>query len=104
MVKVTGFHNKAPQFRFMERENALLSIDTDWTNEEYLFKALNQATLVLESSDLRLVAFTSYADVSSSPGHYVIYLEVKAKNKDIKVLEFEEKTFLECCVSNGGFV
>ncbi|RID57001.1 hypothetical protein BRARA_F00408 [Brassica rapa] len=98
MLKVTGFHNKAPQFRFMGRENTLLSIDTDRTNEEYLFKALNRATLVLESSDLRLVAFTSYADISSSPGHYVIYLEVKAKNEDIRDLKFDEKTFLECCL------
>ncbi|KAL0660995.1 hypothetical protein Bca4012_097832 [Brassica carinata] len=98
MVKVTGFYNKAPQFRFLGRENALLSIDTDRTNEEYLFKAINRAKLVLESSDLRLVDFTSYADISSSdPGHYVIYWEVNVKNEDMKNLQFYKKTFLECC-------
>ncbi|CAN7097779.1 unnamed protein product [Brassica rapa subsp. narinosa] len=98
MVKVTGFHNKAPQFRFLGRENALLSIDTDRTNEEYLFKAINRAKLVLESSDLRLVDFTSYADISTSdPGHYVIYWEVNVKTEDMKKLQFDEKTFLECC-------
>ncbi|KAL0803768.1 hypothetical protein Bca101_096258 [Brassica carinata] len=96
IVKVTGFHNKAPTFRVIGRENTLLSIDTDRTNEEYLFKAINRAKLVLESSDLRLVAFTSYADISSSPGHYVIYWEVKAKEEDIK--DLYEKTFLECCL------
>nr|VDD60022.1 unnamed protein product [Brassica oleracea] len=78
------------------RENTLLSIDTDRTNEEYLFKAINRAKLVLESSDLRLVAFTSYADISSSPGHYVIYWEVKAEEEDIK--DLYEKTFLEYCL------
>uniref|UniRef100_A0A0D3CPA8 Uncharacterized protein n=1 Tax=Brassica oleracea var. oleracea TaxID=109376 RepID=A0A0D3CPA8_BRAOL len=98
MVKVTGFYNKAPRFRFLGRENALLSIDTDRTNEEYLFKAINRAKLVLESSDLRLVDFTSYADISSSdPGHYVIYWEVNVKNEDMKNLQFYKKTFLECC-------
>ncbi|CAF2054395.1 hypothetical protein HID58_069602 [Brassica napus] len=78
------------------RETTLLSIDTDRTNEEYLFKAINRAKLVLESSDLRLVAFTSYADISSSPGHYVIYWEVKAEEEDVK--DLYEKTFLECCL------
>ncbi|CAN7019293.1 unnamed protein product [Brassica rapa subsp. trilocularis] len=95
IVKVTGFHNKAPKFRVIGRENTLLSIDTDRTTEEYLLKAVNRARLVLESSDLRLVAFTSYADISSSPGHYVIYWEVKTKEEDMK--ELDEKTFLECC-------
>ncbi|KAF2606179.1 hypothetical protein F2Q68_00043371 [Brassica cretica] len=56
MVKVTGFYNKAPQFRFLGRENALLSIDTDRTNEEYLFKAINRAKLWrFHSTDVVLV-------------------------------------------------
>ncbi|CAH2036163.1 unnamed protein product [Thlaspi arvense] len=97
VVEVTGFHNKAPQFRFVRREKVVLSIDTDKTNEEDLFKAVNRANLVLDSSDLMLVDFTSYADISSSPGHYVVYWEVKAKNEDSKGLNFNEKTFLECC-------
>ncbi|KAJ4911385.1 Auxin-responsive GH3 family protein [Raphanus sativus] len=96
IVKVTGFHNKAPKLKVIGRENTLLSIDTDRTTEEYLLKAVNRARLVLESSDLKLVNFTSYADISSSPGHYVIYWEVKAKEEDMK--DLDEKTLLECCL------
>ncbi|KAF8105898.1 hypothetical protein N665_0152s0033 [Sinapis alba] len=88
IVKVTGFHNKAPKFRVLGRENTLLSIDTDRTTEEYLLKAVNRARLFLESSDLKLVSFTSYTDISSSP--------VKAKEKDMK--DLDEKTLLECCL------
>ncbi|CAH2036165.1 unnamed protein product [Thlaspi arvense] len=99
VVQVTGFHNKAPQFRFVRRENVVLGIETDQTNEEDLFKAVNRANLVLDSSDLRLVDFTSYADISTSPGHYVIYLEVQDKNEDVKGLVLREKIFLECCLA-----
>ncbi|KAF8093920.1 hypothetical protein N665_0374s0012 [Sinapis alba] len=101
IVQVTGFYNKAPQFRFVGRESVVLSIQTDKTSEEDLFKAVNRAKLVLESSGLRLVYFTSSTDVSSSPGHYVIYWELKAENKDIKGIEFNyDKTlFLECCLA-----
>ncbi|CAH8380861.1 unnamed protein product [Eruca vesicaria subsp. sativa] len=99
LVDVTGFYNKAPQFKVVGRENVVLSIETDMTKEEDLFKAVNQEKLVLNSSGLRLVHFTSSTDISSSPGHYVIYWEVKAENKDIKGLEFSEKTFLECCLA-----
>ncbi|VVB13167.1 unnamed protein product [Arabis nemorensis] len=98
VVQVTGFHNKAPQFRFLRKEGVVLNIHTDRTNEEDLYKALNRAKLVLDASDLRLIDFTCYADISTSPGHYVIYWEVKAKNHDIKDLEFDEQTFLECCL------
>ncbi|CAH2036169.1 unnamed protein product [Thlaspi arvense] len=45
----------------------LLSIGMDQTNEEYLFKALNRAKMVLDSSDLMLADFSSYADISTTP-------------------------------------
>ncbi|CAN8299597.1 unnamed protein product [Cochlearia groenlandica] len=105
LLLVTGFYNNAPQFKFVRRENVVLSIDTDKTNEEDLFKAVNQAKIVLDSSDHTLVDFTSYADISTSPGHYVIYLEVKAKEeeeeeekKKKKYLELNQETFSKCCL------
>lgn len=43
ILMVTGFHNNAPQFRFVEGRNVVLSIDTDKTNEEDLLNAVAQA-------------------------------------------------------------
>ncbi|CAF2135890.1 hypothetical protein BRARA_B00485 [Brassica rapa] len=96
VLLVTGFYNNAPQFKFVRRENVVLSIDSDKTNEEDLFKALSQAKLVLDSSDLTLVDFTSYADTSTFPGHYVLYVEVKAKEGNSH-LELNEEAFSKCC-------
>ncbi|KAL0680946.1 hypothetical protein Bca4012_047793 [Brassica carinata] len=96
VLLVTGFYNNAPQFKFVRRENVVLSIDSDKTNEEDLFKAVSQAKLVLDSSDLILVDFTSYADTSTFPGHYVLYVEVKAKEEN-NHLELNEEAFSKCC-------
>ncbi|VVB14362.1 unnamed protein product [Arabis nemorensis] len=98
ILLVTGFYNNAPEFKFVRRENVVLSIDSDKTNEEDLFKAVNQAELVLNSSDLVLNDFTSYADTSKFPGHYVVYLEVKAKGEKKKYLELNEDAFSKCCL------
>ncbi|KAF8109408.1 hypothetical protein N665_0096s0021 [Sinapis alba] len=96
VLLVTGFYNNAPQFKFVRRENVVLSIDSDKTNEEDLFKAVSQAKLVLDSSDLILVDFTSYADTSTFPGHYVLYVEVKAIEGN-NHLELNEEAFSKCC-------
>ncbi|KAL2522532.1 Auxin-responsive GH3 family protein [Forsythia ovata] len=36
ILRVTGFHNSAPQFKFIRRQNVLLSIDSDKTDESEL--------------------------------------------------------------------
>ncbi|KAL4202817.1 hypothetical protein AMTRI_Chr02g265470 [Amborella trichopoda] len=76
VVQVTGFHNQAPQFRFICRRDVILSIDTDKTTEEDLHRAVASAKKLLEPSRLFLVEYTSYADTSSIPGHYVLFWEI----------------------------
>nr|VDD59112.1 unnamed protein product [Brassica oleracea] len=98
VLHVTGFYNNAPQFRFVRRKNTVLRAQS--TTEEDVLKALDRATVVLESSDLMLTGFTCFGDVSTVPGHYVFYLERKAKvNNDTNVLLLDEKVLVEyCCV------
>ncbi|KAF2608913.1 hypothetical protein F2Q68_00043261 [Brassica cretica] len=74
-----GFYNSAPQFKFVRRKNIVLSIDLEATTEEDISKALNRAAVVLEASDLMLMGFTCYADISTVPGHYVFFWELKEK-------------------------
>ncbi|KAL9309035.1 putative GH3 family protein [Arabidopsis thaliana] len=94
--QVTGFYNNAPQFRFVRRKYMVLSINVETTTEEDILRALNQAGLVLESSDLMLMGFTCYADISTVPGHYVFYWELKAKNYD-GIVKLDNKVMVECC-------
>ncbi|KAH1098528.1 hypothetical protein J1N35_015449 [Gossypium stocksii] len=96
ILMVTGFHNKAPQFRFVHRRNVVLSIDTDKTSEEDLLKAVTKAKVIVESLGILLIEYTSYADTSSIPGHYVLFWELTSKgNNHLPVLD--PKIMEHCC-------
>ncbi|XP_057768909.1 probable indole-3-acetic acid-amido synthetase GH3.1 [Salvia miltiorrhiza] len=81
VLRVTGYHNAAPQFKFVRRKNVLLSIDADKTDELELQRAVESAAALLREHGAAVVEFTSYADTSSIPGHYVIYWELSVKGK-----------------------
>ncbi|WOG84642.1 hypothetical protein DCAR_0103826 [Daucus carota subsp. sativus] len=80
ILRVTGFHNSAPQFHFVRRKNALLSIDSDKTDEAELQTAVENASNLLKEFNTSVVEYTSYADTKTIPGHYVIYWELLVKD------------------------
>ncbi|KAL3515340.1 hypothetical protein ACH5RR_022242 [Cinchona calisaya] len=80
ILRVTGFHNSAPQFHFVRRKNVLLSIDSDKTDESELQKAVENASHLLREYNTSVVEYTSYADTKTIPGHYVIYWELLVKD------------------------
>ncbi|RVW69646.1 Indole-3-acetic acid-amido synthetase GH3.6 [Vitis vinifera] len=73
---VAGFKNKAPQFKFICRKNVALSIDSDKTDEFELQNAVKNAADHLLQFDASVTEYTSYADTSNIPGHYVLYWEI----------------------------
>ncbi|XP_017980372.1 PREDICTED: indole-3-acetic acid-amido synthetase GH3.17 [Theobroma cacao] len=95
VLMVTGFHNNAPQFAFMKRQGVLLSIDMESTREDGLSKAVTQAELLIEPLALILTDYTSYADTCSTPGHYVLFWELKMKGSD-DLPEINPKIAEEC--------
>ncbi|KAL6894681.1 hypothetical protein ACP4OV_008779 [Aristida adscensionis] len=76
ILRVTGFHNAAPQFRFVRRKNVLLSIESDKTDEAELQRAVERASALLRPHGAAVVEYTSHACTTSIPGHYVIYWEL----------------------------
>ncbi|KAG6470861.1 hypothetical protein ZIOFF_071941 [Zingiber officinale] len=78
ILRVTGFYNAAPQFRFVRRKNVLLSIESDKTDEAELQRAVEIASALLRPYDATVVEYTSHAYTKSIPGHYVIYWELLA--------------------------
>ncbi|OWM76270.1 indole-3-acetic acid-amido synthetase GH3.17-like [Punica granatum] len=96
ILMVTGFHNRAPQFRFVQRQNVVLSIDTDKTSEEDLLNAVTKAKQHLEPLGLLLTEYTSYPDSSSIPGHYVLFWELEAKG-NIDFPELDLGIMEQCC-------
>ncbi|KAI5316160.1 hypothetical protein L3X38_045336 [Prunus dulcis] len=103
VLQVTGFHNEAPQFRFICRRNVVLSIDNDKTNEEDLHKSISVAKKLLEPFNALLVEYTSYADTSHLPGHYVLYWEIIHHGSSVVDLDSStldvDKVLQECCIA-----
>ncbi|GAV73855.1 GH3 domain-containing protein [Cephalotus follicularis] len=97
VLKVTGFHNKAPQFRFICRKNVVLSIDSDKTNEEDLHKSVTRAKKLLEPYNALLVEYTSYCDALSVPGHYVLFWEIQYHDSRV-IPPFDAKVLEDCCI------
>ncbi|OAY70989.1 putative indole-3-acetic acid-amido synthetase GH3.5 [Ananas comosus] len=87
VVKVAGFHNSTPKLKFVCRRNLLLSINIDKNTEKDLQLAVEEASKLLAAEKLDLVDFTSQADMSTDPGHYVIFWELSADNAPKDVLQ-----------------
>lgn len=89
IVKVMGFHNSTPELHFVCRKNLLLTINIDKNTEKDLQLSVEAATKLLVDEKLELVDFTSHVDMSTDPGHYVIFWELSG--------DASEDTVVECC-------
>ncbi|KAK4714243.1 hypothetical protein R3W88_020150 [Solanum pinnatisectum] len=97
ILKVAGFKNKAPQFHFVCRKNVALSIDSDKTDEVELHDAVLKASTHLVPFETSLTEYTSYADTSTNPGHYVLYWEINNDESDETLIP--TSVFEDCCLT-----
>ncbi|KAK6134944.1 hypothetical protein DH2020_031322 [Rehmannia glutinosa] len=95
VLRVAGFKNNAPQFNFVCRKNVVLSIDTDKTDEVELQNAVRNAVSHLMPFDARLTEYTSYADTTTIPGHYVLYWELTQNGSTT----IPPSIFEDCCLT-----
>ncbi|XP_062231792.1 probable indole-3-acetic acid-amido synthetase GH3.4 [Phragmites australis] len=94
VLRVAGFKNQAPMFNFVRRKNVALSIDSDKTDEAELHVAVSGAVQHLAPFGASLVEYTSYADASTIPGHYVLFWELRAGGTAVPASVFED-----CCLA-----
>lgn len=98
VLKVAGFKNNAPQFNFICRKNVVLSIDADKTDEVELQNAVKNALVHLIPFDAAVSEYTSCADTSKIPGHYVLYWELTLNSK-ITTPKIPPSIFEDCCLT-----
>ncbi|KAG4187838.1 hypothetical protein ERO13_A08G126000v2 [Gossypium hirsutum] len=89
VVKITGFHNLSPELKFICRRNLMLTINIDKNTEKDLQLAVEAASKLNTEEKLEVLDFSSHVDLSTNPGHYVIFWEISGEVRD-EVLE-------ECC-------
>ncbi|XP_042480371.1 indole-3-acetic acid-amido synthetase GH3.6 [Macadamia integrifolia] len=95
VLRVAGFKNRAPQFNFVCRKNVALSIDSDKTDEVELQNAVKNAINHLVPFDASLAEYTSYADTSTIPGHYILYWELRLGGST----PIPPSVFEDCCLT-----
>ncbi|OVA11781.1 GH3 auxin-responsive promoter [Macleaya cordata] len=96
VLRVAGFKNKAPQFNFICRRGVVLSIDTDKTDEMELQNAVENSVKHLIPFNTSLEEYTSYADGSTIPGHYVVYWELINQEQATSI---PPSVFEDCCLT-----
>ncbi|VVB13880.1 unnamed protein product [Arabis nemorensis] len=89
VVKVIGFYNKTPQLKFICRRNLILSINIDKNTERDLQLSVESAAKRLSEEKIEVIDFSSHVDVSTDPGHYVIFWEISG--------ETNEDVLQDCC-------
>ncbi|KAL6640748.1 hypothetical protein ACP70R_021871 [Stipagrostis hirtigluma subsp. patula] len=102
VLRVTGFHNATPRFRFARRGNVLLSVDLDKVDEAELQRAVERAAAPLRSSHgAAVLDYTSRACAAGIPGHYVVYWELllTTKKKSSSSTVDMSETLDRCCLA-----
>ncbi|PHU13127.1 Indole-3-acetic acid-amido synthetase GH3.6 [Capsicum chinense] len=95
VLRVAGFKNNAPQFNFICRKNVVLSIDSDKTDEVELQNAVKNAVTHLMPFDAHVTEYTSYADTTTIPGHYVLFWELNVNGST----PVPPSVFEDCCLT-----
>ncbi|MBA0733735.1 hypothetical protein Gogos_017716 [Gossypium gossypioides] len=95
VLRVAGFKNNAPQFNFICRKNVVLCIDSDKTDEVELQNAVKNAVNHFLPFDATLAEYTSYADTTTIPGHYVLYWELSLNG----TTPIPPSVFEDCCLT-----
>lgn len=103
VVRITGFFNAAPQFAYVCRKNVLLSINIDKTTEKDLKGVVTKAAKKLAEKGTEIIDYTSYADRSTKPGHYKMFMEVGGKQPEEELLK-ECATLMDIAFVEPGYV
>ncbi|XP_066324347.1 indole-3-acetic acid-amido synthetase GH3.8-like [Miscanthus floridulus] len=78
VLRVTRFHNAAPEFRFVRHNNVLLSVDGDKTDEAELQRAVEHASsALLRPLGAAVADYTARTCAETVPGHCVVYWELQ---------------------------
>ncbi|CAH2057741.1 unnamed protein product [Thlaspi arvense] len=97
VVKINGFYNKTPLLKFICRRNLILSINIDKNTERDLQLSVESAAKRLSEEKIEVIEFSSHVDVSTDPGHYVIFWEISG--------EANEDVLQDCCnYLDRGFI
>lgn len=72
VVRCTGYYYKSPKVKFMYRLNQVLNIAGEKTSQQMLDWSVAK---MAEEFDIGVISHSVYPDLSTNPGHYVLFIE-----------------------------
>jgi hypothetical protein len=85
VIKVTGYYNQSPKITFQYRLNQIANISGEKVSSLAFDEMI--ANLSEHTGDL-YIGYSIYADRSTSPGHYKLFLELSENISDEKKAEY----------------
>ncbi|KAH9311115.1 hypothetical protein KI387_026150, partial [Taxus chinensis] len=99
VIRMKGFNGRSPEFEYVQRNNVLLSVNTDKTDEGELHNVMEKVCLFVKQARLDVVDYTSCVEYESdcSPGHYVIFVEIDGPPNPYTNEQEMASIMQECC-------
>ena len=82
VVKVAGFYNSTPKLKFVSTEPDAEHQHRQEQRAGSPQLAVDSAAKILAAEKLEVVDYSSHAEVSRDPGHYVVFWELNADGND----------------------
>ena len=79
VITVLGYHGEAPVICFSYRRNQVLSIAGEKTTEQMIQRAMDR---LKERAGIGIVEWSAFADYSTSPARYVMFIEPEGEVTD----------------------
>ncbi|KAF2926939.1 hypothetical protein DAI22_06g165600 [Oryza sativa Japonica Group] len=100
LFTVSGFYNATPLFHFSGRHDVILSIDYEKISEEDLLNAIAETDKFhLRPLGYMLVGSTAYADISTLPGHYILFWELTNTCDSNVAIDIDQTAMEKCCLA-----
>lgn len=100
VIRVVGFYENCPTIKFLYRQNQMLSIAGEKTNDDCMNITISS---FCKKANFDLVEYSMYGDYNHSPGRYIVFIEGEnfRSSKDIAAMEkmLEE----ELCKNNPSY-
>lgn len=72
VIRVTGFFGTCPTIKFLYRQNQMLSMAGEKTNDDCMNTTISK---FCKKADFDLVEYSMYGDYDHSPGRYIVFIE-----------------------------
>jgi hypothetical protein len=100
VIKVVDFYNNCPEVEFLYRNNQVLNMAAEKTNEDHLSNTIRNT---MRKLNLNLLDYTTIPDNLITPGRYIFYFEFKDNIPNYKIHLLEQTLDTELKKSNLAY-